>query len=53
MKSNVCVVDFGVNDFVKMELIAIAYDNKSDYYNEYVIFPLQVEAMRNRDTEKD
>ncbi|MDR2640011.1 MAG: hypothetical protein LBC61_01395 [Candidatus Peribacteria bacterium] len=46
-------MDKVLNDFVKMELISIAYDNKSDYYNEYIIFPLQVESMKNRDIEKD
>ncbi|MDR1987976.1 MAG: hypothetical protein LBQ24_04450 [Candidatus Peribacteria bacterium] len=46
-------MDYTPDDLVKMELISIAYDNKSDFYNEYVIFPLQVESMRNRDTEKD
>jgi hypothetical protein len=53
MKSNICVIDYSVNDFVKMELISIAYNNNSSYFNEYVVFPLQVEAMRNRDTERN
>jgi hypothetical protein len=53
MKSNICTLDYDLKDFVKMELISIAYDNNSSYYNEYIIFPLQVEAMRDRDIQRN
>lgn len=50
MKTNVCALDYAQKDFVRMEILAVAYDNKSDYFNEYVVFPLQVSAMRDTDT---
>ncbi len=53
MKSNICVLDYAKKDFVKMELISIAYDNQSDYFNEYLVFPLQVKAMRDVDLRND
>lgn len=49
MKTNVCAIDYAQNDFVKQEILAVAYNNKSDFFNEYVIFPLQVSAMKNTD----
>gem|GEM_PF-1798610 len=45
MKTNVCAQDKERNDFIRMEILAFAYDNKSDFFNEYVVFPLQVESM--------
>jgi len=49
MKTNVCTIDYAQKDFVKQEILAVAYDNKSKFFNEYVIFPLQVSAMKNTD----
>jgi len=45
METDVCVMDYEENDFVRMEIIAIAYNNKSTYFNEYEIFPIQVASM--------
>lgn len=45
MKTNICAIDSAGKDFVRMEVIAIAYDNHSSYFNEYNIFPLQVQSM--------
>jgi hypothetical protein len=50
MKVNVCAIDYSFDDFVRQELIAIAYNNDSKYFNEYDIFQLQVESMKNTDT---
>ena len=50
MKTNVCALDYGQNDFVKQEILAIAYDNGSDYFNEYDVFQQQVTAMKDTDT---
>lgn len=50
MKTNVCALDYAQKDFVRMEILTVAYDNKSDFFNEYVVFPLQVEVMRDTDT---
>ena len=49
MKTNVCVIDYARKDFVKQEILTVAYDNKSNFFNEYIIFPLQVSAMKNTD----
>jgi hypothetical protein len=50
MKTNVCALDYGQNDFVKQEILAIAYDNGSNYFNEYDVFQQQVTAMKDTDT---
>ena len=50
MRTNVCAIDYAENDFVKQEILAIAYDNNSPNINEYDIFQLQVQAMKNTDT---
>jgi hypothetical protein len=47
MKTNICTIDSVNNDFVRMEVIAVAWDNKSSYFNEYNIFPLQVQTMND------
>lgn len=47
MKANVCVQNYDEDDYLKMEVISIAYDNKSPDLNEYYTHPLQVEAMKN------
>ncbi len=47
MKSNVCVQSYDESDYLKLEVISIAYDNDSERINEYYTHPLQVEAMRN------
>ncbi len=50
MKTNVCALDYAQKDFVKQEIVSIAYDNWSDYFNEYEVFPEQVSAMKDTDT---
>jgi hypothetical protein len=50
MKTNVCALDYAQEDFVRQEILAVAYDNNSSFFNEYLIFPLQVTAMKNTDT---
>jgi hypothetical protein len=47
MKANVCVQSYDESDYLKLEVISIAYDNNSERLNEYYTHPLQVEAMRN------
>lgn len=47
MKSNVCVQTYDGSDYLKMEVISVAYDNESSRLNEYITHPLQVEAMKN------
>lgn len=49
MKTNVCAIDYAEKDFVKQEILAVAYDNSSYRFNEYDVFQLQVQAMRNTD----
>ena len=45
LKSNVCVSDYENKDYVKMEVISVAYNNASTYMNEYLTHQLQVKAM--------
>lgn len=47
MKSNVCVQAYDESDYLKMEVISIAYDNESDILNEYETHPLQVKTMKD------
>lgn len=47
MKANVCVQSYDESDYLKLEVISIAYDNDSSRLNEYYTHPLQVEAMRD------
>jgi len=47
MKANVCVQSYDETDYLKLELISVAFDNDSQRLNEYYTHPLQVEAMRN------
>lgn len=53
MKTNVCVLGYDMQDFLSMHILAIAYDNDSDYLNEYIAFPLQVKAMKDLGTNPD
>lgn len=53
MKANVCVQSYDESDYLKMEVISIAYDNDSERINEYYTNPLQVEAMRNNSNHAD
>lgn len=53
MKANICTLDYAERDFVKMELLSLGYNNGSSYFNEYVVFPLQVRAMTNADLRND
>jgi len=45
MKANICVQNYAEADYLKMEVISLAYDNGSNYMSEYYTHPLQVEAM--------
>lgn len=47
MKANVCVQSYDESDYLKLDVISIAYDNDSYRLNEYYTHPLQVEAMRD------
>lgn len=47
MKSDVCVIDYAEKDYLKIEVISLAYDNGSTRLNEYYTHPLQVMAMKN------
>jgi len=53
MKSNVCVIDYAGTDYLKLEVISIAYDNDSQMINEFYTHPLQVEAMTNNSNHAD
>lgn len=50
MKANVCVQSYDESDYLKLEVISIAFDNDSKRINEYYTHPLQVRAMRNNAT---
>jgi len=47
MKTNVCVQDYTNKDYLKMEVISIAYKNWSSYFSDYVAHNLQVQAMKD------
>lgn len=47
MRTNVCTLDYAEKDFIRMEVLAIAFDNGSTFFNEYPVFQLQVQAMTN------
>lgn len=47
LKANVCVQSYDESDYLKLEVISIAFDNSSKRLNEYYTHPLQVEAMRD------
>lgn len=47
MKANVCVIDYAQTDYLKIEVISLAYNNGSTRLNEYYTHPMQVEAMKN------
>lgn len=47
MKANVCVQAYDESDYLKMEVISIAFDNESEILNEYETHPIQVKAMKD------
>lgn len=47
MKANICVLNYAREDYLKMEVISVAYDNGSNRLNEYYTHPLQVQAMQD------
>lgn len=47
MRTNVCTLDYAEKDFIRMEVLAIAFDNGSSFFNEYPVFQLQVQSMTN------
>ncbi len=52
-KANVPINNWNNIHHMTLELITVAYDNKSDYFNEYETFPLQVKAMTDADNRND
>lgn len=46
-KVSITAQDYADEPFFNIELITVAYNNKSSYFNEFETFPLQVEAMKN------
>ena len=53
MKANICVQAYDESDYLKMEVISIAYDNDSDILNEYETHPIQVKAMKDHKNHAD
>jgi hypothetical protein len=53
MKANVCVQSYDESDYLKIEVISIAYDNDSKRLNEYYTHPLQVKTMRDNSNHAD
>lgn len=49
MNVQVCAADYNGDDLLKMDVISIAYDNGSNYANEYISHPYQVAAMSDPD----
>lgn len=47
MKVLVKGLDWNNNDLFNLNLIAIAYDNNSPFFNEYISYPLQIKAMND------
>jgi len=47
MKTNVCVTDYTDTDYLKMEVVSLAYKNNSSYFSDYVAHNLQVQAMKD------
>lgn len=45
MRANICTLDYSQDDFIRMEVLAIAFNNGSTFFNEYPVFQLQVQAM--------
>ncbi|MCH2188330.1 hypothetical protein MK079_00685 [Candidatus Gracilibacteria bacterium] len=46
-KVSIHSVDYSDQPFFEIDLVTVAYNNESDYFNEFETFPLQVQAMKN------
>lgn len=49
---NVPGIDVEQNPLLNLEVVTVAYNNKSSYFNEYETFPYQVKVMTNPDAQK-
>lgn len=45
----ISAIDADLNPLMSIDVLTVAYDNKSSYFNEYETFPLQVQSMTNAD----
>lgn len=52
-KANVPMRNYNDEHHMSLEIVTVAYDNKSSYMNEFETFPLQVKAMTNEDVKGD
>lgn len=52
-KVSITAEDYADEDLFKINLITVAYNNKSSYFNEFETFPLQVESMTNPDNQQE
>ena len=48
-KVSITAEDYADEPFFNIQLITVAYNNESSYFNEFETFPLQVQAMKNTD----
>ncbi len=51
-KVRISALDRHGRPLFRINLVTVAYDNKSTYFNEYETFPMQVTAMTNPDSYK-
>ncbi|MBS8122545.1 hypothetical protein [Candidatus Vampirococcus lugosii] len=42
-------LDFDEDDLLRQDVVAVFYDNGSDYFNQYSTFQFQIDAMTNAD----
>ncbi len=52
-KVSIAANDYADKRLFDIDLITIAYNNKSKYFNEFETFPKQVSAMTNTDAQKE
>ncbi len=49
-KARVGSIDYDDNPLFTLDIVTIIYNNKSSYFNEFEIFPQQIQAMTNSDS---
>ena len=52
-KVNVAADDYSDSSLFKINLLTVAYNNRSSYFNEFETFPKQVASMTNADSQKN
>lgn len=52
-KVKIAAEDYSDNPLFKIKLITVAYNNNSNYFNEFITFPKQVSAMTNADSQSE